>query len=123
MFRQYCHQVGGKSVRRFAKMPVSCCVVGCSNRFSIDCGLMFYRFPSHVELRQRWVGAVRRLNADGSLWEPSMHHRICSVHFVGGKRSKDPLHPAYVPTLLMDDKGDPSTSSSNSGAEGKFDSC
>jgi len=37
---------------------------------------------------------------DGSVWQPSKTSVICSVHFVGGKKSNHPLNPAYIPSLF-----------------------
>lgn len=39
-------------------------------------------------------------SADGSSWEPSSRSRICSQHFVGGKKSDHPHSPAYLPTIF-----------------------
>ncbi len=33
-------------------------------------------------------------------WQPTEFTWICSTHFVGGKKSDDPVSPAYVPTLF-----------------------
>ena len=37
---------------------------------------------------------------DWNDWEPSQYTsiRTCSVHFVGGEKSNDPLSPAYIRT-------------------------
>ena len=79
-------------------MTKSCCAVGCSNRYRKGSGISFSRFPSkkkNEELHKKWVAALRRAD-----WEPDDHAWICSVHFVGGKRSTDPLSPAYLPQLF-----------------------
>jgi hypothetical protein len=76
-------------------MGKSCCAVGCTRRFSKDCGLHFYRFPKDSERRNIWISAVNRKN-----WEPTEHSWICSSHFVGGVKSDDPSSPAYIPTLF-----------------------
>lgn len=39
-------------------------------------------------------------SADGSDWKPSKHARICSEHFVDGKKSEHPHHPAYIPSVF-----------------------
>ena len=82
-------------------MPTSCCVVGCTNRHSKDAPYQFYRFPKDSGRRQRWIAAVRRVNIDGSAWQPADGDRICSLHFVSGEKNDYPTHPAYSPTLNM----------------------
>lgn len=37
---------------------------------------------------------------NGQLWQPKAHSLICSDHFVGNRKSKDPKSPAYVPSLF-----------------------
>ena len=37
---------------------------------------------------------------DGTLWRPSIYSRICSAHFVGKEKSKNPLVPSYNPTIF-----------------------
>ncbi|XP_033218952.1 uncharacterized protein LOC117174200 [Belonocnema kinseyi] len=39
---------------------------------------------------------------DGTLWQPSVHSIICSVHFVGNKKSEHPLSPSYNPTIFLE---------------------
>ena len=63
------------------KMVHTCSVVGCKNRSSRASSIRFHRFPlSDGERCAKWVAAVRRLS-----WNPNVHTRICSAHFVTGK--------------------------------------
>ncbi|XP_063218916.1 two pore calcium channel protein 1-like isoform X3 [Bacillus rossius redtenbacheri] len=39
-------------------------------------------------------------SVDNSPWEPTTTSRICSVHFIGNKRSGHPKNPAFVPSLF-----------------------
>ena len=77
-----------------------CCVVNCSNREGTD-SLTFYRFPErNQDQKQKWVSAVKRINPDGSSWCPNISSRICSAHFLGGKKSFAQNDPSYVPTIF-----------------------
>uniref|UniRef100_A0A0A9X794 THAP domain-containing protein 11 n=1 Tax=Lygus hesperus TaxID=30085 RepID=A0A0A9X794_LYGHE len=79
-----------------------CCVPGCGNMYT-NSNVTLYSFPGkpyELERKYRWVQAVNRLNADGSLWEPSKYSKICSHHFVGGQMSNIADHPAYVPSIF-----------------------
>lgn len=37
---------------------------------------------------------------DGTPWSPKPHDKICSAHFIGGKKSEERLSPSYVPTIF-----------------------
>lgn len=37
---------------------------------------------------------------NGRLWQPMAHSLVCSDHFIGNKRSKDPRSPVYVPSVF-----------------------
>ena len=87
--------------RSFLTMPTSCCVVGCTNRHCKDAPYRFYRFPKDSDRRQRWIAAIRRMNIDGSAWQPSAGDRVCAVHFTSGEKNNNPTHPGFVPTLNM----------------------
>ena len=76
-------------------MGKSCCAVGCANRYTKGSGIHFYRFPEKAERRARWIATVGRKN-----WAPNEHSWICSVHFVSGIKSNDPLSPDYVPSVF-----------------------
>ena len=82
-------------VAKGGMMVKSCCAVGCANRVTKGSKVSFYRFPVDLELRRQWIAAVDRKD-----WQPTEHSRICSAHFVSGRRSKDPLSPDYVPTIF-----------------------
>lgn len=80
-------------------MPVSCCAINCTNRFSKDSGIGFYVFPADSERRKRWIHAISR-----DKWEPKSHDRVCGDHFVKGRPSKDANDIDYIPTIFKDRK-------------------
>lgn len=41
-------------------------------------------------------------SADGSPWYPKPNDRICSAHFIGGKKADEQDSPSYVPRLFPD---------------------
>ena len=70
-------------------MPDFCCACGCSNKRTENCQLIFYRIPfgtdkESLELRHKWVSAIRREN-----WSEKQidNARICSAHLITGKCS------------------------------------
>ncbi|XP_064479740.1 uncharacterized protein LOC135393136 [Ornithodoros turicata] len=84
-----------------------CCVVGCHNSKVNVRGkqprVKFYKFPNkwfEQGRRRQWIAAVRRVNPDGTPWEPSQTTVICSCHFVGNEKSADQTHPSYVPSVF-----------------------
>lgn len=85
-------------------MPHFCTVVGCSSeagRKGKGEQIGFYRFPKKSkDRREQWVSALKRTNEDGSIWTPKEHSRICSLHFVTRKPSRDSSHSDYVPTIF-----------------------
>ena len=89
--------------RQIFKMPTTCAVVGCHNRQSKYSKLSFYCFPKEKECRQRWIAFVSHKNSDGSAWEPGNEDRICSQHFIKGKKSDLYTNPNYVPATDLPD--------------------
>lgn len=84
-----------------------CCVVGCHNNSKNaqkkEPPVKFYRFPGkwyQEEQRKAWINAVRRVNPDGTAWQPKEWSRICSNHFVDGCKSDKSDHPSYIPTIF-----------------------
>ncbi|XP_064472587.1 uncharacterized protein LOC135387167 [Ornithodoros turicata] len=82
----------------------NCCIVNCSNTYK-NCppGTKFFCFsrrPCLQDQREKWIRSVRRINADGTQWQPARWSRICSAHFVGGQLSTDPSSPSYAPTIF-----------------------
>ena len=76
-------------------MVKNCCAVGCTKVYQKGSGISFYRFPTNVERKRRWIATVRREN-----WMPSKYSWICSQQFVTGKKSNNPLAPNYVPSVF-----------------------
>ncbi|EDV21054.1 uncharacterized protein TRIADDRAFT_60440 [Trichoplax adhaerens] len=86
-------------------MPDSCCVIGCKNR-RIGNRLSFYRIPractaKEIHRRQLWLKAINRSN-----WSTKKiaNARISSQHFTTGKRSDNPDHPDYIPSIFTSNK-------------------
>ncbi|XP_066590643.1 uncharacterized protein [Prorops nasuta] len=87
-----------------SKAGTHCCVINCSNN-SVNKGenLKFYSFsikPHKAEQTQKWISAIRRINADGSPWKPSKYSRICKKHFINNEKCDSPLSPSYLPTIF-----------------------
>ncbi|KAJ8713783.1 hypothetical protein PYW08_007403 [Mythimna loreyi] len=79
-----------------------CCIVGCKNN-SRNSQCKFYIFPKaawKLDQRYKWMAAVKRKNVDGSPWSPKPDDKICSEHFIGGKKSDAQASPSYVPTIF-----------------------
>uniref|UniRef100_A0A8C4HIU4 THAP domain-containing protein 1 n=1 Tax=Dicentrarchus labrax TaxID=13489 RepID=A0A8C4HIU4_DICLA len=76
-------------------MGKSCCAIDCTNRSSEGSEQSFYRLPKAAEKRRLWIAAIWR-----DSWYPGTETWICGSHFVSGKKSDDPLHPDYVPSLF-----------------------
>ena len=68
-------------------MVHSCCVIGCTARWS-DSDKGFFRIPSEKEpeKRQRWLQSIRRAdpNDQSKSWSPSSGDRVCKAHFLTG---------------------------------------
>ncbi|XP_047138616.1 uncharacterized protein LOC124814720 [Hydra vulgaris] len=85
-------------------MPDSCCAIGCMNkRIKGDKNLSFYRIPfgnteTSKNRRVLWLQALKRKN-----WPISMidNARLCSKHFISGKKSDNPNSPDYVPSVFL----------------------
>lgn len=67
-------------------MVLSCSAYGCSNHNRMINKPGFYRLPNNNPgLRKRWINACKRVNKDGSPWNPtSKNVYLCGDHFIGG---------------------------------------
>ena len=59
----------------------------------------FDHFPKDPKRQRQWLAFVSRRNPDGSAWEPVDGDRVCSDHFLSGRRSESPGSPNYVPSV------------------------
>ncbi|XP_069511478.1 THAP domain-containing protein 11 [Ambystoma mexicanum] len=76
----------------------TCCVPGCYSNSHRDKGLHFYTFPKDPELRRLWLKNVSRAGVSGcfSTFQPTTGHRLCSLHFPGGRKT----YSLRVPTIF-----------------------
>lgn len=85
-------------------MPANCVAFGCTNYYyGKGTSSSFFRFPSektYPARRAAWIAAVKRVNPDGTPWQPNRHSRICGAHFITGRPSIFKDHPDYVPTVF-----------------------
>ncbi|KAJ1081793.1 hypothetical protein NDU88_001968 [Pleurodeles waltl] len=76
----------------------TCCVPGCYSNSHRDRELHFYTFPKDPELRRLWLKNVSRAGVSGcfSTFQPTSGHRLCSLHFPGGRKT----YSLRVPTIF-----------------------
>ena len=79
----------------------TCCVPGCFNNNKRDKHLSFYNFPNGKSkekqiLREKWINAVSRKN-----FKPTIGHRVCSEHFVGGQKTYVNNIPTITPKTRL----------------------
>lgn len=102
-----CSSSSGTRRRAHGSVETAFCVAPyCHNSFERDGhrGIRFFRFPRHDrELALRWRQRINRLGPDGQLWQPAYKDTLCSAHFVTGKKSRNPQHVDYVPSLFSSD--------------------
>ena len=71
---------------------ITCCVPDCSNNSVRNNELSFYVVPKYLDLREKWLDMLGRRN-----FVPSTSRRVCSAHFVGGKKT----YMNNIPTINM----------------------
>ncbi|XP_031168959.2 uncharacterized protein LOC116059833 isoform X2 [Sander lucioperca] len=86
-------------------MVHSCCAPGCqSYRGKYNERKSFYRIPKDPGRRRKWIAAIKRArstNSQPGTFEPNNKiYRLCSDHFISGKKSDNPLSPDYVPSVF-----------------------
>ncbi|XP_062242385.1 THAP domain-containing protein 11 [Platichthys flesus] len=77
----------------------TCCVPGCYNNSHRDRDLRFYTFPKDTALRELWLRNISRAGVSGcfSTFQPTTGHRVCSVHFAGGRKTYSIRVPSLFP--------------------------
>lgn len=77
----------------------TCCVPGCYNNSHRDRDLRFYTFPKDTALRELWLRNISRAGVSGcfSTFQPTTGHRVCSVHFAGGRKTYTIRVPSLFP--------------------------
>ncbi|XP_077375699.1 THAP domain-containing protein 11 [Festucalex cinctus] len=77
----------------------TCCVPGCYSNSHRDRDLRFYTFPKDTTLRELWLRNISRAGVSGcfSTFQPTTGHRVCSVHFVGGRKTYSIRVPSLFP--------------------------
>ena len=83
----------------------NCCAKNCFNRESKD-KVSFYRIPKAVDTatkarRKAWLQKISRVGPDGKPWKPTKNSRLCSEHFISGRKSDDPKSPNYIPCIFL----------------------
>lgn len=83
----------------------TCCAPQCWNRRDQDKTKVFYRIPKDPERREKWTSAIKRVGSVGKKtkrWNPPPLNgfRLCSDHFISGRKSEDPLSPDFVPSVF-----------------------
>ncbi|MBN3279174.1 THA11 protein, partial [Polyodon spathula] len=76
----------------------TCCVPGCYSNSHRDRELRFYTFPKDPVQRDIWLKNISRTGVSGcfSTFQPTTGHRVCSIHFPGGRKT----YSIRVPTLF-----------------------
>ncbi|XP_061174797.1 uncharacterized protein LOC133183938 [Saccostrea echinata] len=69
---------------------VFCFAIGCTHKTGKNLQCSLYRFPTDLKERKRWVERCRRADRD---YNPN--DRICSCHFVNGKKENGPTIFSY----------------------------
>ncbi|XP_073461135.1 THAP domain-containing protein 11 [Aquarana catesbeiana] len=84
----------------------TCCVPGCYSNSHRDKGLHFYTFPKDPELRHLWLKNVSRAGVTGcfNTFQPTNGHRVCSLHFHGGRKSYSIRVPTIFPLRGVNEK-------------------
>ncbi|KXJ07684.1 uncharacterized protein LOC110250208 [Exaiptasia diaphana] len=80
----------------------ACCVPTCKNSTKRNSNLSFHKFPKAKKLRSEWVHLIGRKD-----FVPNEHHRVCSEHFPGGKKSYINNVPTVTPKKLQLTKSKP----------------
>ena len=107
-------QRANQQVRGPNKGGIACCVPQCYNNNKRNKDLSFYVIPNkkiYPELWKKWLNAISRKNFD----DPSEYHRVCSMHFAGGKKTYMNNISTIVPKFLKPTQHKKRTTANSSG--------
>ena len=96
---------------------ITCCVPGCQNNSLKHRHLSFYVIPKEEELRKRWLHKISRMRESNKKFVPTSTHRVCSEHFVGGKKTYMNNVPTIVPKTIKPTENKPRNTMNSSGAK------
>ncbi|KAK6165974.1 hypothetical protein SNE40_022774 [Patella caerulea] len=84
-------------------MVLSCSAYGCHNRqYQERSDVSFYRFPANETRRQLWINNVKTAARDEKWsWNPTRYSRLCSAHFISGKKNDNPSSLDYAPSVFV----------------------
>jgi len=74
---------------------ITCCVPLCYNNSKRNPNLSWYVLPKDRTLRKKWLHKISRVD-----FKPSSSHRVCSAHFLGGKKTYMNNIPTIVPKTI-----------------------
>jgi hypothetical protein len=94
------------SKRKYKGGETTCCIPTCSSNTKRNPELSYYQIPTDKKLRKMWLHWIGRAN-----FTPNNHHRVCSKHFVGGKKTCLHNVPTIVQKLLLPTQPKPRTTS------------
>lgn len=90
--------------RKYKGGGTTCCIPTCDSNTKRNPELSFYQIPTDKKLRKMWLHWIGRAN-----FTPGKHHRVCSKHFVGGKKTCLHNVPTVVQKLLLPTQAKPRT--------------
>ena len=94
------------SKRKYKGGGTTCCIPTCSSNTKRNPELSYYQIPTDKKLRKMWLHWIGQAN-----FTPNNHHRVCSKHFVGGKKTCLHNVPTIVQKLLLPTQPKPRTTS------------
>ena len=72
------------------------CIPTCNSNTKRNPELSYYKIPNDKKLRRMWLHWIERAN-----FKPKNHHKVCSKHFIGGKKTCLHNTPTLVEKLLL----------------------
>ena len=96
-----------------ARGGFTCCVPHCFSNSKKEKTLSFYRIPKDKTFRKIWLHKISRKD-----FQPTDGHRVCSAHFVDGKKTYMNNVPLIVPKTVKPIQSKPRQTLASSGNRG-----